>query len=221
RRYREDRAEAPGSVPPTAAQRAPPARWQRVSLAASTARFPVGLRPGTGSHHRVKFGQTSRSLVLRDLDQVAVGIAEIDRHHRPERALALDRAKLDGDAAGLDVAHDLLERRLGDEAEIAGADRDMRRLGLKLPARHVEVDLLPAKGDGGRPLAVGRRRHHAGAQHALIEAERRLEVAHGEHDMIEAVDDEADAHSAGAVMGSAAARALSRGRNSAAATMIA
>src|SRR6185437_6513399 len=148
-------------------------------------------------------------------------VTKIDRHHRPEGALALDRPELDNDAAGHDMATHLGNGRLGDETEIAGADRDMRRLRLEFPACHMDVDLLAAEGDRRRSRAVGGRRHHAGAQHALVEAERRLQVAHGEHDVVEAVNDEAAAHSSGAVAGSAATGALSRGRNKAAATMIA
>src|SRR6185437_15376355 len=212
---------APPSLPPRSCRprSSPPARSRPTTAPTTSARTSMcrrSARPG----QRADLTQGA-SIVSGDFDEVAVGIAEIDRHHRPERALALDRAELDGDAAGLDVAAHLGDGRLGDQAEIAGADRDMRRLRLELAAFDVDVDFLPAEADRSRALAVRGGRHHAGAQHALIEAEGRLEVAHGEHDVVEAIDAEAAAHSAGAGAGSAAAPALSRGRNKAAATMIA
>src|SRR5260370_40955878 len=95
----------------------------------------------------------------------------------------------------------------------------MRRIGLEFAALHMKVDHLPAEGDGGR--AVGGRRHHARAEHALVEAQALGEVAHGQHDVIEAIDDEATAHSAGAAAPSAARLAPSRGRNRPVGTMTA
>src|SRR5947209_1412113 len=50
--------------------------------------------------------------ILRDFDQVAVGIAEIDRLHRAERAGLLDGAFGDLHAAALHMRHHVVERAL-------------------------------------------------------------------------------------------------------------
>ena len=116
---------------------------------------------------------------------------------------------------GMDLVFD---RRLGDEAEIAAAHGRVRRFRLELLAGDMKVDLLPPERDGGGTLAP-RRRHDARAQHQLVEMHARLEVADRQHEMIEAVDDEA--HSAGAAAAAAGTRSPSRGRNTPAATMVA
>ena len=61
---------------------------------------------------------TGRSAVrvARHLDEVFVGVAEIDRADGAGGAAALDRSQLDGDAAGGQVRHHRFRRRLGDEA---------------------------------------------------------------------------------------------------------
>src|SRR5262245_22010469 len=70
----------------------------------------------------------ARRWIPGDLDQVTVGVAAVDRRHRPERTGALDRSDLDADPADLEVRHDLLGRVLGDEAQVVAA-RDRVRPG--------------------------------------------------------------------------------------------
>src|SRR3982750_52902 len=83
--------------------------------------------------------------VIRHLDQVAVGIAEVNGHHRAQRTRLLDGALRDHDAVRLEMPDDLFERRLGDEAKVHRSGRGLERLGLELASRLVQVDLLAAE----------------------------------------------------------------------------
>ena len=97
------------------------------------------------------FGSTQSSrrrrelLVRRDLDQIAVGIAAIDRDDDAHGAVLFAGPFLDGDAAAPEMVRHLLRRRPGQEAKVVAARRDLpageplllrRRLGP-------QVDLLP------------------------------------------------------------------------------
>src|SRR3954469_14973665 len=57
-----------------------------------------------------RLGSAAGRRIPGDLEQVAVGVAAVDRCHRPERTGALDRSGLDADPAGLEMRHDLLGR---------------------------------------------------------------------------------------------------------------
>src|SRR6185437_6959979 len=158
-------------------------------------------------------------VVFHDLDEIAVGIAEVDGDHRPEGAEARHRPDLDGNPASGEMADDPGNGLLGDEAEISRADGRQRRLRLELVAGDVQIDLLAPEGYGGRSHSfVGR--HDTGADDARIEIECCLEIAHRQDEMIDAIDDDA-AHSAATAAAASPVRVSSRGRNAPAATTIA
>src|SRR5215813_6317216 len=84
-----------------------------------------------------RWGSAARRRVPGDLDQVAVGVAAVDRRHRPERASALDRSGLEAYLAGLEMRDHLLGRVLGDEAQVIAA-RD--RVSAGEPGHRVGID---------------------------------------------------------------------------------
>src|SRR5688500_18819759 len=86
-------------------------------------------------------------LVGRDLDQVAVGIAAIDRDDGAQRAHLLAGPFLDGDAATPEMLRHLLRRGLGQETEVVAAGRDLPSGEPLLLCRRVgpQVDLLAAE----------------------------------------------------------------------------
>src|SRR3954447_150132 len=56
--------------------------------------------------------------VVTDLHEVAVGVAEIDRLHRAECAITLDRAHFDGDMMLSESLHHIRQWHGGDQAEV-------------------------------------------------------------------------------------------------------
>src|SRR3546814_10420488 len=89
---------------------------------------------------------------------------------------------------------DLADRRLGDQAEIAAAGRRIRRVRHEFAPRLVQVDLLPAEGERGAALAEA---HDLHAEDPAVEGAGRLDVADGEHEMVDAVDLHPPSFSAG------------------------
>src|SRR6185437_6166213 len=61
-------------------------------------------------------------LIGGNLDQVAVGVAAIDRTQRAARALSGNRALLDRHAARLEMRHHLIRGASGEKAKIVAAD---------------------------------------------------------------------------------------------------
>lgn len=138
----------------------------------------VGVRGplGSGVMHVV---------VLADLDQVPVGIAEVERVDRPERAGALDRAFLDGYVRACERRLDGLQRHGGDEAEVGRSRRRSQGPGIELATGLVEVELLLAESQRHATVAEAFPVH---IQRALVERDRRLDVSDGEHEMVETID---------------------------------
>src|SRR6516162_8757209 len=98
------------------------------------------------------------------------------------------------------MAHHIGDLSLGDEAKVAGAYGRIRRLGLELAASLMDVDFLSAEMDGRRATAL-LARDDARAEHVVVKRDTRREVAHGQHEMIDAIDGKG--HSAGAAAGTA------------------
>ena len=57
--------------------------------------------------------------IVRDFDQIAVGVAEVDRNHGAERACSRRWPFDDLDAEMRDVRDDISDRNAGTEAQIA------------------------------------------------------------------------------------------------------
>src|SRR5437763_8657230 len=90
--------------------------------------------------------------VIGDFDQVLVGVADIDGLDRADCAGARAGAGYDRNLAALQMRDDFGERRVGDEAQIAGAGG--RPIGDQ-PGDVVggmEVDLLLPEAQRGAPL---------------------------------------------------------------------
>ena len=86
---------------------------------------------------------------------------------------------------------DVVERHGGDQAEIAGAERRLLRLGRRQRAAILEVDLLPAEFQREARLAVRARNvSRVKPERALVEPRRRLDVGDGENDVIDAVGEQ-------------------------------
>src|SRR5262244_1101704 len=85
--------------------------------------------------------KTTASLIRHKLDEVPVGIAEVDGSAvDPARAATLDGTDLDGHSVRGQPLHGVLDGALPHEAEILGAGGGRGRLGIHGPARLVHVD---------------------------------------------------------------------------------
>ena len=72
---------------------------------------------------------------------------------RTRRAAPRHRAPLDGDALGLEVSCDRIERRARDQADVAGPGGRRLGRGLNLGSGLMQIDLLAAKGERRPALA--------------------------------------------------------------------
>src|SRR5438477_8665598 len=111
---------------------------------------------------------TSRGgmLIIRDLDQVVVGVADIDGLDRADSAGARAGPGDDRNAEAPEMDDDFSERGLADKAQIARAGG--RLVGDKTGdvVGRVQVDLLLAKAERGAPLA---KRDDLHAEDACVE----------------------------------------------------
>src|SRR4051794_6544144 len=104
----------------------------------------------TGSHRDARGGNgrgapTSTVVAatrLGELDEVAVRVAHVERPQRADRARPGDRPLLDWDAGRVELALDVRERAVDEQAEVRGAGRRAPRVWRVLGARDVEVELL-------------------------------------------------------------------------------
>src|SRR5205823_11430515 len=90
--------------------------------------------------------------VGRHLDQIQVGIAEVEGGDRPARAHALHWTLLDLDIAAMKPIQDLVRRSIRGEAEISRSRRRVGCLRVDLLPCLVQVDLLLAEGKSATTL---------------------------------------------------------------------
>src|SRR6516165_11795901 len=81
--------------------------------------------------------------IVRDLDEVLVGVADIDRLDRADRPGARSGTRDDRHAASFEMRGHVVERDLGDEAEIARAGRRLIGNETRYVVGGMKVDLLP------------------------------------------------------------------------------
>src|SRR5437870_4153945 len=120
-----------------------------------------------------------------DLEQVAVGVAQVDRLDRAERARALHRPLEDGHPTLLEVAAPDLERLVRQEAEVARAWRRSRRLPPEFLPSRVSVDLLRSE---SQREPARREPHRLHAEDPAVEVARGVEIADGQHQVVEAIE---------------------------------
>src|SRR5687768_831275 len=93
------------------------------------------------------------SRFFRYFDQVLVRIAHVDRAQGEARPGAIGRSLLDRDAFLLEVRDHLVERPVGEEAEIKRARRGRARLDAGVEAGRVDVELVVAEPERDAVLA--------------------------------------------------------------------
>src|SRR6185503_1131957 len=126
--------------------------------------------------------------IHRDLDEIEIGVAHVDRTDEAGGAGFPDRSLNHRDAVQLQPADDLVQRQRRDEAQIERSrDRDVRAR-LELPAPLVQVDLLVAEGE--REALLGRRLelHQLHPERFAVEADAGFPVARGKDDVVDVVD---------------------------------
>src|SRR5215470_15858840 len=133
--------------------------------------------------------KTTASVIRHKLDEVPVGIAEVDGSAvDPTRAATLDGTDLDGHSVRGQPLHGVLDGALPHEAEILRPGSGHRRFGRHGPTHLVHVDHgAPRYQRGKATLALPPLVDAEGlaAQDLPVEGERRLEVLDDEDDMIQ------------------------------------
>src|SRR3954470_14209875 len=94
-------------------------------------------------HARQHRNKSPLALIGNELEQRAVGIAEIDAGSRALCTEALDGPGVDRDAAALEMADGVGDRPVPLEAEIAVAGLDRKPRGVK--SRPVQIELHRAE----------------------------------------------------------------------------
>ena len=123
--------------------------------------------------------------VGRNLDQVAIGIATVDRPNGAQSAGPGNGPVLDCDAAGANVGERLRKRVCGDQAKVGGAGHRIRRLGFDLLPKLVKIDLLVAE---LKRLPTSAERDHSHAKNPLVERACRIHVGDRQDEVINSVD---------------------------------
>jgi hypothetical protein len=87
---------------------------------------------------------------MTDLDEVAVGVAEIDRLHRAECAITLDWAYLDRDPMLSESLRHSRQWHGGDQAEVGRPRGGSPGFGIEGVLGFMQVDLLLTEPQRGR-----------------------------------------------------------------------
>src|SRR5213592_4556766 len=120
-----------------------------------------------------------------DLEKIAVGVAQIDRLDRAQRARPLDGALEQRDAVLGETGAPRLQRLIRQKAQVARSGGRPLGLRLELPPGRVQVDFLRSEAQRDAPLAVG---HYLHAEDPAVEVARRCGVADGQDQVIQAIE---------------------------------
>jgi hypothetical protein len=122
-----------------------------------------------------------------DLDEVAVGITEVDRRDGAGRSDPGNWSLLNLHVAGLQVGDQPVRWGRGDQTHINRSGCGSTGLGFQFVTRQVNVELVLAEPKGATASAEGDRLH---AEHADIEVDGLLDVGDGKDQMVDPVDDD-------------------------------
>src|SRR5688572_14832429 len=125
------------------------------------------------------------SRFFRYFDQILVRIAHVDRAQGEARPGAIGRPFLDRDAFLLEVRDHLIERAIGEEAQVERPGRRRARLDAGFETGRMDIELVVAEPERDAVLAVALDFH---PQHARVEVEAALEVARRDDDVVESLD---------------------------------
>ena len=123
----------------------------------------------------------SRLDIFRQLNEISVGVADVDAADGAARAGAEDGAQLDWPVLGFDLSLDGFDRTVHDQAEVGAAELGIFRRGQKLRFARVDVDLLLAE-EHRVASAVFPVLH---AEHARVEIDAGGKIGGGDDKMIE------------------------------------
>lgn len=133
-------------------------------------------------------GRRSGSILL-DLDDVAVGIARVDRKPLATGAAARDRLIVQQRHTALAQAlHDGRERSVDREAEVQEAAVPRRRVVRRVGDEIEELAADPQRDERSGAAAVLVLVFHGEAEEVAVEAQRRVEIANPKNEMVEAAD---------------------------------
>lgn|GEM_PF-224657 len=123
--------------------------------------------------------------VLRKLDQILIGVTNIDRSDGAEGARALNWAEFDRNSARFYSVDRFVKGHIKDKTKVGRPWSRRFRMGGDFRSGQVQIDLLPAKTEG---LPPGTKLDPLHAENADVEGAGALQVLHGKHEVVKAVD---------------------------------
>ena len=124
--------------------------------------------------------------MVRNFDQVEIGVAKVHRKNRPACPGTLNWTVEELHAARPQVIDDARDRHARDQAEVRGSRDGPIGLGLEFFADLVQVDLALPEGQRRAAAAEGDRLH---AQDVAVEGAGAVGVARGDADEVELLDE--------------------------------
>src|SRR5947199_315751 len=158
----------PATRAPREGDREPPGPRERRAVGSHAERVPGRRDPGLVALNR------TACLIATNRE-----VANAWPHAPPLRLLE------DGHPTLLEVAAPDLERLVRQEAEVARAWRRPRRLQPELPPGRVQVDLLRSE---SQREPARREPHRLHAEDPAVEVARGVEIADGQHQVVEAIE---------------------------------
>jgi hypothetical protein len=125
-------------------------------------------------------------LVVADLDEVRVGVAQVDAQDRTGRPCPWHRALDKRHAVRLQLLDHGVQRRLGDKAQVRAPGCRPVGLRFELAASRMQVDLAAAEDER---LSTRAELDGSHAEHPRVEVDRRVDVPHCQHQVVESVDE--------------------------------
>lgn len=126
-----------------------------------------------------------RIVVSADFDEVAVGVAEVDRSHRTECAIALDRTQLDRDVVTSQSIEHVPQGDGRDQAEVGRSLRGLPGSRVEGVIGLMQVDLLFTEPKCGGSI---RRVDTLEVEALFIEVARLFDRPNGEDEVVDTVD---------------------------------
>src|SRR5205807_3236492 len=126
-----------------------------------------------------------RRELAADLEQVAVGVAQLDRLDRAERSRPFDGTLEERDTVLDETRDPRLQRLVRKKAGVARSGGRPLGLRLELPPGRVQVDFLRSE---SHRESARRERHRLHAEDPAVEVARCPGVADGEHEVIQAIE---------------------------------
>src|SRR6516162_8199505 len=138
-----------------------------------------------GSRNQSRRKRAKATSIIRDLDQVQIRVANIDRLYRADRTSTWPRSRHDGNPARLEMRGYFGERHRSNETQVARTRSRLVGDQARDIAGRMQVDLLLAKAQRGAAFAKA---HDLHSEHLRVKFAGAVDIRDGQNQMIEPFD---------------------------------